>query len=253
MNTYLIDLQHKLASLSMAGNPQQQSSPDTELPSPYSISKEGTPLMDATLHLVVDQVDQATESSRPRKVLPSTSTNWDGIVETAFAWRASVAVESQGAKFESFDERSAGCGKSADPDVISARFRRRWTTTTSIGQQERKGQSDGSASPLAFCGATQKAKSFVSSFAKLETKSNPISECITLLHFFFFSSESKLLGEKKGQKRGRYIGCFVSALQIFRFIFHWRCTPAGNLSHWGPRRCDPMLWRHSKQFRNEPP
>ena len=76
MDTYLMDLQHKLASLSMAGNPQQQqqqqSSPDTQLPSPSSISKEGTPLMDPALHTVADQVDQAAESSRPRKVLPST-------------------------------------------------------------------------------------------------------------------------------------------------------------------------------------
>ena len=79
MDTYLMDLQHKLASLSMAGNPQQQqqqqSSPDTQLPSPSSISKEGTPLMDPALHAVVDQVEQAAESSRPRKLL-STSTTW---------------------------------------------------------------------------------------------------------------------------------------------------------------------------------
>ena len=43
----------------------------------------------------------------------------DGIVETAFAGRASIAVESQRANFESFDERSAGCDQSADSDVIS--------------------------------------------------------------------------------------------------------------------------------------
>ena len=63
MDTYSMDLQHKLASLSMAANSQQQqqqqSSPDTQLPSPSSISKEGTPLMDPALHAVVDQVDQA--------------------------------------------------------------------------------------------------------------------------------------------------------------------------------------------------
>ena len=58
----------------------------------------------------------------------------------------------------------------------------------------------------------------------LETKSNPISGCITLLHFFFFFFLMRvyIIGEKKRQKRERYIGCLVSALQIFRFIFHWR-------------------------------
>ena len=94
MDTYLMDLQHKLASLSMANNssnatshvqqqPQQQSySPEAtqQLPSPSSSTKEGTPSLDHLNHpsVVVDQVDQAAESNRPaqqqqqRKVLPST-------------------------------------------------------------------------------------------------------------------------------------------------------------------------------------
>jgi hypothetical protein len=94
MDTYLMDLQHKLASLSMANNnasaaashmqqqQQQQSySPDAtqQLPSPTSSTKEGTPSLDHLIYptVVVDQVDQAAESNRPaqqqqRKVLPST-------------------------------------------------------------------------------------------------------------------------------------------------------------------------------------
>jgi hypothetical protein len=93
MDTYLMDLQHKLASLSMANNnasaaashmqqqQQQQSySPDAtqQLPSPTSSTKERTPSLDHLIYpTVVDQVDQAAESNRPaqqqqRKVLPST-------------------------------------------------------------------------------------------------------------------------------------------------------------------------------------
>ena len=88
-----MDLQHKLASLSMANNnasaaashmqqqQQQQSySPDAtqQLPSPTSSTKERTPSLDHLIYpTVVDQVDQAAESNRPaqqqqRKVLPST-------------------------------------------------------------------------------------------------------------------------------------------------------------------------------------
>lgn len=89
MDTYLMDLQHKLASLSMANNQnssghvhqQQQSySPEStqQLPSPSSSTKEGTPLLDAVAHpVVVDPVDQSTErpaqqQQQQRKVLPST-------------------------------------------------------------------------------------------------------------------------------------------------------------------------------------
>lgn len=91
MDTYLMDLQHKLASLSMTNNnpnpsahlqqQHQNYSPDStqQLPSPSSSTKEGTPLLEPVVHpsVVVDQVDQATENNRPaqqqqRKVLPST-------------------------------------------------------------------------------------------------------------------------------------------------------------------------------------
>ena len=92
-----MDLQHKLASLSMANNSsnaashmqqqQQQHSYSPEatqqLPSPSSSTKEGTPSLDHLIYpsVVVDQVDQAAETNRPaqqqqqqqqRKVLPST-------------------------------------------------------------------------------------------------------------------------------------------------------------------------------------
>lgn len=95
VDTYLMDLQHKLASLSMANSQQQQPSSihpqgdqaAPQLPSPTSSTKEGSPQLTMTDPPVAlgpapgpappDQVDQAAgaaavENKPLRKVLPST-------------------------------------------------------------------------------------------------------------------------------------------------------------------------------------
>lgn len=81
MDTYIMDLQHKLLDLTRSQQQQQhvqqhQTSPDTaQLPSPSSSTKEGTPFPEPTavVPTAADQVDQAVDNNRqPRKVLPST-------------------------------------------------------------------------------------------------------------------------------------------------------------------------------------
>ena len=79
VDNYLMDLQHKLASLSMTNtnnmqqqSVQQQPLPDSQLASPSSSTKESSPQASVeAVSVVTDQVDQATDP-KPRKVLPST-------------------------------------------------------------------------------------------------------------------------------------------------------------------------------------